>query len=521
MVPNPEVMAKALAEYRGDPSASMAAIARNFGLNQETFRRRVHGYRDMQQAHERFQKLSKAEEDEIVRLVASQCVDGFPMSKSDILEFASYLLFLRRRDQHLGKNWFHYFVRRNNDLQLIQTQRVEIARLLMCTKARISAWFDVYKKICDEHDLSPAAIWNMDETGCAMNDLKSREGVYTTTDTGLMYLARPPNRKNVTAIVCVSAAGRSLMPHVIFDSKRKNTEPALQHHYDENYTVHASETSFTTMEIHHRWFEGTFIPSTGGIGPTRLLILDGASAHKRSDTLALAKIAGVILLFLPSHTSHLLQPLDVGVFSPLKTRYRKELARATRITGGASVTRDTFFQCFSAAFQAAVTPTNARAGFSHTGLYPRNRRKALESKYIRDLEERGGSNDEDASQAHPPSTPRNTRTRSVLREVFNVSPSACRSTRHLKAKIQRICNDDESVTWLTQSLVDADRHAAAQAATIARLTHEKNLMSELLVLARQKGKRINYFDPNHLIHGIPDANYGELDLTRDEVDEEG
>ncbi len=33
----------------------------------------------------------------------------------------------------------------------------------------------------------------------------------------------------------------------------------------------------------------------------------------------------VYLVFLPAHTSHVLQPLDLSVFSPLKQAYRKYL----------------------------------------------------------------------------------------------------------------------------------------------------------------------------------------------------
>jgi hypothetical protein len=32
------------------------------------------------------------------------------------------------------------------------------------------------------------------------------------------------------------------------------------------------------------------------------------------------------ILYLPAHSSHVLQPLDLGTFSPLKSRYRKEIA---------------------------------------------------------------------------------------------------------------------------------------------------------------------------------------------------
>lgn len=58
----------------------------------------------------------------------------------------------------------------------------------------------------------------------------------------------------------------------------------------------------------------------------RLLILDGDGSHVNVEFMWECKRNNVELLFLPSHSSHVLQPLDLGTFSPLKSRYQKEIA---------------------------------------------------------------------------------------------------------------------------------------------------------------------------------------------------
>jgi hypothetical protein len=62
----------------------------------------------------------------------------------------------------------------------------------------------------------------------------------------------------------------------------------------------------------------------GGILPTNrhLLILDGHSSHVTLDVVHKAKLIGLDILTLPSHTSHRLQPLDVSVFRPFKCAFR-------------------------------------------------------------------------------------------------------------------------------------------------------------------------------------------------------
>ena len=57
------------------------------------------------------------------------------------------------------------------------------------------------------------------------------------------------------------------------------------------------------------------------VPPTRpvLLIQDGHSTHVSIELVELARENGVYLLCLPSHSSHVLQPLDVGIYKFLKT----------------------------------------------------------------------------------------------------------------------------------------------------------------------------------------------------------
>jgi hypothetical protein len=57
----------------------------------------------------------------------------------------------------------------------------------------------------------------------------------------------------------------------------------------------------------------------------RLLILDGHESHKSLAFQDLCEENRIITLCMPSHVSHILQPLDVGCFAPLKLAYKKEI----------------------------------------------------------------------------------------------------------------------------------------------------------------------------------------------------
>jgi DDE superfamily endonuclease len=71
---------------------------------------------------------------------------------------------------------------------------------------------------------------------------------------------------------------------------------------------------------------------------------------------------------MPPHLSHLLQPLDVGCFAPLKKAYGKQVEDLIRNYIN-SITKLEFLPAFKAALDASITPDNIRGGFRR-GINP-------------------------------------------------------------------------------------------------------------------------------------------------------
>ena len=69
-----------------------------------------------------------------------------------------------------------------------------------------------------------------------------------------------------------------------------------------------------------------------------LLILDNHESHVSFPAVEKAKENGIVLLTIPPHTSHRLQPLDVSVYGPLKTGYNKALDAWMREKPGRTAT---------------------------------------------------------------------------------------------------------------------------------------------------------------------------------------
>lgn len=88
------------------------------------------------------------------------------------------------------------------------------------------------------------------------------------------------------------------------------------------------------------------------------------------------------LLFLPLHSSHVLQPLDLSIFSPLKGAYRKELSNLSLLTDSTPIGKRNFLRCYYKAREISLISRNIQVGWQATSLWPPNMAKPLMSRLL-------------------------------------------------------------------------------------------------------------------------------------------
>ena len=74
----------------------------------------------------------------------------------------------------------------------------------------------------------------------------------------------------------------------------------------------ASDSGFINSDIFYQWFTKCFIPHCGKARPV-LLVMDNHDSHVSIETVQAALDNEMVLVGLPAHTTHILQPLDVKV----------------------------------------------------------------------------------------------------------------------------------------------------------------------------------------------------------------
>jgi DDE superfamily endonuclease len=195
--------------------------------------------------------------------------------------------------------------------------------------------------------------------------------VVTRAETaGRAKKVQPGNREWATVIQGINSQGWAIPPFIVVQGRNHLSSWYENANLPPNWRISLSQNGWTTNEIGLQWIKHFDIHTKGcSVGQYRLLILDGHESHHSVEFELFCKHNNIITLCMPPHSSHMLQPLDVGCFSPLKRAYSREIDHfiRARIT---HISKDEFFIAFRDAFKASFTKENIQAGFQGAGLYP-------------------------------------------------------------------------------------------------------------------------------------------------------
>jgi DDE superfamily endonuclease len=132
-----------------------------------------------------------------------------------------------------------------------------------------------------------------------------------------------------------------------------------------------SDNRWTDNELGIEWLKQCFDPETRSISrKPRILIMDGHCSHISTEALKFCIASNIIVLCLPAHSTHITQPLDVGIFRPLAMAYSKGVLERGEYSLIYSVNKIEFLEIYQHARQAAITIKNIVSAWKQAGLIP-------------------------------------------------------------------------------------------------------------------------------------------------------
>ena len=176
--------------------------------------------------------------------------------------------------------------------------------------------------------------------------------------------------QTTTALCAMNASGTYLPPMLIFRRQRftelllKGSPPG---------TIGAvSSNGWIDSELFLKWLNHFVMFTKPSPQQKVILIVDGHASHKSLDVVEYASEQGVVMISLPPHTTHRMQPLDKTFFGPLKGAYNKVCDQWMLSHLGQRITCYDQAGLFGAAYNTVASVGKAVSGFQSTGIWPPN-----------------------------------------------------------------------------------------------------------------------------------------------------
>jgi hypothetical protein len=232
--------------------------------------------------------------------------------------------------------------------------------------------------VIENYRITAENIYNFDEKGFLIGFGRSLKRIMTqeALRSGRITKAKQDgSREFISILACISAIGKWVPPLLIYKGESGDLMSTWVDEVKTDSMAHftVSSNGWSNNAIGLVWLQKIFERYTKPKRTTqkRLLIVDGHSSHVNMAFVDWADQHRIILLILPPHTTHRLQPLDVGLFQPLSTYYSVEINKLMDETMGTiGMTKGLFWPRFKIAFDKAFTEENIQSAFRKSGIWP-------------------------------------------------------------------------------------------------------------------------------------------------------
>jgi hypothetical protein len=366
----------ALQAIQNDPNLSARAAGKIYSINHEKLSRRRRGMRSRRDIPANSRKLTDLEESVLLQHILDLATKGFPPRMSIVEDMANRLRTTRDASR-VGIHWASNFVKRHPELRARFQRKYDYQRAKCEDPAIIRGWFELVRNTIAKYGINDEDMYNFDETGFMMGVISTAMVVTSSDGRTKAKMIQPGNREWVTVIQGVNSQGWTVPPFVVVAGKNHLASWYQNSGFPPDWVIAVTDNGWTTNEKGMDWirhFEKHTKART--ISGYRLLVLDGHESHHSDAFEEYCKEHNIVTLCMPAHSSHILQPLDVGCFGPLKKAYGRQIEDMMRAYI-IHITKDDFFPAFRKAHFAAMTESNIQGGFRGAGLLPFDSEKVI------------------------------------------------------------------------------------------------------------------------------------------------
>jgi len=222
--------------------------------------------------------------------------------------------------------WLNKFVKDNN-LKTRYSEPTEVQRIENANNIIVEEWFTKFS-IDDEKNYNPLLIANIDEMHLA-GGKKLKVVVLKEAKRAVRPEEIEPC-EHISIVLTIFASGHFLVPYFIFPLV--NLPPSLNQLVHFNHMqIGGQPSGWIDKECFHALIEKFIIEINNKRKEFKLeniksfLYVDGHNSREYSETLKLLAQNNIKCETFPSHTSHVIQPIDLVIASPFKQKITTKL----------------------------------------------------------------------------------------------------------------------------------------------------------------------------------------------------
>jgi len=183
---------------------------------------------------------------------------------------------------------------------------------------------------------------------------------------------------------CGSATGVMLPPMVVY--KARSLYECWCERGPKGTVYACSKSGWFDMYLFEKWFEDLLLPKLKRKTGKKLIVGDNLASHISPRVIELCRANDIVFVCLPPNSTDKLQPLDVGMFAPMKAAWRRVLTEyKENHPKQAGVPKTDFPRLLKKLMDTANPGQDLPAAFEKCGLYPINPAKGIERIPRRDM----------------------------------------------------------------------------------------------------------------------------------------
>lgn len=276
------------------------------------------------------------------------------------------------------RRWFRNWWKQSG-LHKIKIKPLPVIRFEAAEEKDIVDWFKRYRMELKALNIRTRRnVINFDEGGFRLGCLKGQE-ILVPTDMHQFYSTTPDNRKSVSIIEMINAAGDFPTPPLVIISGQEIMASWYNSEQPEGTMIIPSSAGFTSDQIALEFLKHYIKHSNAGPeAEWKLMLMDNHGSHMTSEFRILANDHNIRPFTFIPHLTHCMQPLDVKVFQKYKHNHQKAIQEAVA-ESFVEYSLHQFLRDLAKIRINTFKASTIRHAFEESGMWPVNAQKCIKN----------------------------------------------------------------------------------------------------------------------------------------------